>query len=415
MKIATTITTTEHGVFYAMNDSTPGDRIRSIRRRRGLTQKELAERAGLSESLVKKYEQGERKATMEALHALARPLRVKTSVLAAGPDAAPAEEGDVAAWELVRKAIEGRHDGQPDDEPTLDGLAGVVSGLVPLVLASRHEELRTLLPGVLRDADALVCASVNGHEQSARVLRSRARQVAGYMMGQTWQLGTAAEALDLALDDAAGDQHVAMAAAHWRCWAMLRSGDLSGCAALAARWADDTEPRLSRALPDELALWGRFQVLVATAAARDNQPGEAKEALRVAAGAAALLDGREVVPAANPWDVFGPRTVAMVRGEIAVVQDRMDAALRIGERLDGSGFPVPRNWLRHRLDVAAALAATRKHAEAVDVLQEVRVAAPEWLAQQRKARDILAAAVEAPKRMPSPEVRELADAVRLPL
>jgi transcriptional regulator with XRE-family HTH domain len=399
-----------------MDADTAGDRIRSVRRRRGVTQEELAELSGVSKSTIKKYEQGERKPTMQSLHALARGLKIKTSALAGGPDAEPAEDDDIAEWEPVRRAIEGRHASLPDDEPTLEGLADVVAGLVPLVLASRHAEVRQLLPGVLRDADALVASSVNGHEQRARVLRSRARQLAGYMMGQTWQLEEAAEALDLALDDAAGDRQVSMAAAHWRCWAMLRSGDLDGCGTLAARWADSTEPRLSLATPDDLALWGRFQVLVATAAARDNRPGEAREAMRVATGAAALLDGREVVPAANPWDVFGPRTVAMVRGEIAVVQERMDTALKIGERLDGRGFPVPRNWLRHRLEVAAALAATTaRRSEAVGVLQEVRAAAPEWLAQQRKARDTLAIVVEAPKRMPSAEVRELADAVRLPL
>jgi transcriptional regulator with XRE-family HTH domain len=399
-----------------MDASTPGDRIRSVRMRRGLTQKELAERAGVSLRTVRKLEQGESDTpALETLHRLARALRVRTASLSAGPDAAPPDDSDVASWEPVRRAIEGHQDGQSDDEPTLAGLAGVIGGLVPLVLGSRHGELRTLLPGVLRDADTLVGMSASGHEQQARAVRSRARQLAGYMMCMTWQLGTAAEALDLALDDAAGERQLAMAAAHWRCWALMRSGDLDGCGSLAARWADETEPRLSRATPDELALWGRFQVLVATAAARDNRPGEAREALRVATGAAALLDGREVVPAANPWDVFGPRTVAMVHGEIAVVQGNPGKALAIAGHLDGRGFPVPRNWLRSRLDVAAAHAAQREDAEAVGVLTAARNAAPEWLAQQRGARDTVAAVVGRSKRAIAPEVRVLADAVRLPL
>jgi transcriptional regulator with XRE-family HTH domain len=401
-----------------MNDSTPADRIRSARQlKRGLTQKELAERSGMSVSLISKYEQGTAVPTAETLHKLAKGLRIKTTVLLGAPAADLADEPDVTAWEPVRQAIAGCHDAIPGDGPTLDGLTDAIGGMVPLVLASEHEQLRLLLPGVLRDADLLVAASGGGHEQQgARALRSRARQLAGYLLCMTWQLDAAGDVLDLALDDAAGDRHLEMAAAHWRCWALMRSGDLDGCGSLASRWADETEPRLSRAAPDELALWGRFQVLVATAAARDNRPGEAGQALRIASAAAAALDGREVVPAANPWDVFGPRTVAMVRGEIAVVQDKPDVALRIGEKIRGDDFPVPRNWLRHRLDVAAAHAARPSgRMDAAAVLQDIRAVAPQWLAQQHKARDVLAVVLRAPKRVPPPELRQLAELVRLPM
>ena len=65
-----------------MDASTLGERIRNVRRRRGLTQRELATAAGVSESLVKKLEQGQiTDVRMETLHKIAVPLKVPTSHL----------------------------------------------------------------------------------------------------------------------------------------------------------------------------------------------------------------------------------------------------------------------------------------------------------------------------------------------
>src|SRR5215831_20013329 len=91
-----------------MDDSgSIGGRVREVRKRRGLTQRELADAAGVSVSLVSKLEQGERQdVRLETLRKLAVALRVPTSVLAA--DAARGREApaDVAAdWEPVRRAL----------------------------------------------------------------------------------------------------------------------------------------------------------------------------------------------------------------------------------------------------------------------------------------------------------------------
>jgi transcriptional regulator with XRE-family HTH domain len=60
-------------------------RLRVVRKRRGPTQRELANRSGVSYSLIGKIEEGERENThLETLHKLAVVLRVPTSALAAG-------------------------------------------------------------------------------------------------------------------------------------------------------------------------------------------------------------------------------------------------------------------------------------------------------------------------------------------
>lgn len=391
-----------------------GERIRDVRKRRGLTQQELAKLSGVSLSYVRKLEQDayDGDVRLETAHKLARVLAVPTSALIVGPDAAQPERGAVDQWAPARRALAGGPGAEVTGELTLAGLETGVRAAVSAVLDSRYAELCLILPGLLRDADALVAASAGEAQRQARQLRSRIRQVTAYMMGQTWQFDTANEAIELAISDA-GDELTEMAAADWKCWALLRQGRLTETAELATRWADDTEPRMSSATPAELTAWGRFLILISTAAVRDNRPEEADEALRLARMAAAGL-GRDIIPKFNPWQVFGPATVAMVAAENAMIKGQPGVALSIGSRVVRQGFPVPRNYHRHRLDVASAHATVHQYSEAVTVLQEIRTAAPEWLVQQRYAADILTRIISHRRRL-TPEVRDLAGFLHLPL
>jgi hypothetical protein len=118
--------------------------------------------------------------------------------------------------------------------------------------------------------------------------------------------------------------------------------------------------------------------------------------------------GKDFIPRSNPWQVFGPMTVAMVNAENAMIQDQPDLVLKLGGQLTKGTYPVPRNWNRHRLDVAHAYVAIRQHGEAIRILQQVKSAAPEWLTQQRYARDILAQMIGR-RRTLTTDMRELAD------
>jgi transcriptional regulator with XRE-family HTH domain len=394
--------------------SSIGDRVRSVRKRRGLTQQELAKSAGVSLSLVKKLEQDEYgNLRLETAHKLAIALRVPTSTLATGPDAGQPESVDIEQWAPVRRALEGRTDGStPSEEPTLDGLRATFAASIPLLVDNRYDEMRLLLPSLLRDSDALVGLSVNGTESAARALRSQIRQVTALLMSHTWQFDISAHAIDLAIDDAT-DGLSAMSVIDEQCWGLIRAGRLAETRELATRWADDSEPRISKATRENLAAWGRFLLRVSTAAVRDNRPGEAQEALKLARVAATAV-GYDFILPYNPWQVFGPATVAVIAAENAMILDRPEATLAIGERLGIASFPVSRHYYRHRLDVANAYASLKEYGKAVDVLQDVRRAAPEWLLQQRYARDILGRIVHH-RRTLTAEMIELADAVRLPL
>jgi transcriptional regulator with XRE-family HTH domain len=389
-----------------------GDRVREARKRRGLTQRELAAASEVSVSLVRKLEQGNYGGSLrlETAHRLAVTLEVTTSALiSARGDVSPEPDG-AEAWEPVVRAVRGDHDGQPDDDPGLGGLRRALADSAAVFLDSRYAELRGTLPLLLRDADALVSAS-GGHDQAAaRRVRSETRQLAASMLAQVGQFSPAGEAIELAAGDA-GDDMTELAAADGKCFVLLRQGRLAECAETAADYAARCEPAITAA-PEDLAVWGRLMLKAAGAAARDNRPDDAREALRLARLAAAGV-GREIAPCC-PWLVFGPVTVAMMRAEIAAIQGRPDAVLAIGSQVAGRVYPVPGNYLRHRLDVAQANVQVRRYAEAVGVLAQVRSAAPEWAAQQRYARDILSTVITRSRRLTS-EARELADFMKLPM
>jgi hypothetical protein len=97
-----------------------------------------------------------------------------------------------------------------------------------------------------------------------------------------------------------------------------------------------------------------------------------------------------------------------------MIRDQPGVTLSIGSQVVAQGFPVPRNYHRHRLDVASAHAAVRQYPEAVGVLQGVRRAAPEWLVQQRYAADIMHRVIGR-RRSLTDEMRDLAGFLRLSL
>ncbi|AVH24593.1 helix-turn-helix domain-containing protein [Nocardia cyriacigeorgica] len=391
-----------------------GNRLRSIRKRRGLTQTELAERSGVSVALIRALEQGTQERTRtETARRLATALRVETSALIVTPDAEAPAASDVELWAEVRRALEGSYAADDSPEPpTVAGVAATFAEAKPVFRHGKLSQLAPILVPLLRDADYLVSAADSG-DTTARSLRSRIRQMVGWTMVLSWQFDAADTALRLALDDAP-DVRAAVPLMDAECWRYIRQGDLAKARETAARWADDLEPRrISRASRDELAGWGLMLQRVSTTAVRDNRPGEAEDALTFAKMAATGIRYGEHDSKDGLLHSFGPLTVAMLEAENAMVADRPDITLALGERLENVSYPLPWVWNRHRLDVAAAHAATGNPADAVRVLQQIRRDLPEWLVKQRYARDIMSTMIDK-RRTLTPDMRELADFVGVP-
>jgi transcriptional regulator with XRE-family HTH domain len=367
----------------------------------------LADLSDVSLSLVKKIEQGERDSIrLETLRKLAVGLRVRTSTLQGDQhDAEHADQQTEDLWAPVRRALARAEDTGPDDEPvTGAGVQAAIDEVRPLLGTHQYRTIAHRLPGIMRDADSL-----DGEE--GRAIRTRLFGMVGHLLVQNRQFDIAEQTLQRAIDDAT-DQREAAAVANSLAWAMLRQGRIAEAESFAVTWADRVEPRFSRATTGELACWGRLWLYAANASIRDNVESRAEDALALARAAAHRI-GREVLTDTQTVRAYGPISVAHNTAETYVLTGRPDKALEIAAATPAPTLqPTGAGRLRHRLDVANAHAQLGQSTAAVGVLSELHMAAPEWLTQQRYARDILGS-IAAGRRTLTTEMRELADAIRL--
>lgn len=388
------------------NTDTLRSRLRLARKVAGLSQRDLAAAADLSVSLIQKVEQGERtEIRLETAHALARALGTTTSHLIP-PESSPHWQppGSSTVWRAVVAALDAVP-AQPPEPSSIDGVKGALAGGRALFATEQYDSLGRLLPALIRDVSAL------DDTPDSRRLRYQVMSLCVSYLGQVRQSAAAADAAQRALD-AATDELDGAAAAVARALELLRQGRLSEAAELATRWADDIEPRISRARPEELAVWGGLQLRIGAASVRDNRSAEAKTALRMAQIAAVAL-GQEIISGPDHLRHFGPATVTQQRAEHAAIQRRPDRVLRLHKAV--------RQWTpaagggrsgryRHLLDVADAHLRLRNEGQCVATLKGIRQAAPEWLDAQRYAHDIMGRVVER-RRTLTPEMRELADSM----
>lgn len=379
-----------------------GTRLREVRKRRGLTQRDLAAASGVSVSLIRQLEQRAVEGTrMETAHKLAAALRVTTSSLLERDDHGPAETAE--PWRPLQLAVQVAP-ATWKEEPTLQGVRALLPDVRRAYFGNRLAELSTLLTPALRDADAL------GDSASARGLRAHFLQIAGSVLTQVRQFDAAETALQRALDDAPDRLRAAAVITTWS-WLLVRQGKLRAARELATRWADDIEPRMSRATPEELAAWGWLLLQASAANLRDNRRGEAEDTMRLARSVA-VMTGRELPRGRDRLTTWGPATVGYKSAERHIVLEQPDKVLAVAGRAGSQAKSS--EYHRHRLDVAKAHVMMRQYGEAVDALSEINDVAPEWLASQRYAQDILGDVVEK-RRTLTPQMRHLADDLSVPL
>lgn len=390
------------------SSSTTGDRVRRLRKLRGLTQQDLARLSRRSLRTIKDIEGDNGSHRNETLHAIARALHVRTSELT-NPGQPEYQPVPGEPWEDVRDALYRRVPrAEPDEPATPAGVLAALDELRPDWEAARYSRVQAALPGLVSDA-----LSLNGSAPE-RAARSTALSATAWLLVMTRQFEDAAVASRLA-EDSAPEMIDGIAAVSMTIWGLLRQGRSAEAGALAVRWADDAEPRFSRATTGELASYGKMLLYVANAMTTDNQPGEAQDALSLARAAAARL-GHDVPFHPATTARFGPATVMVIAAESAALTWQPDKVLTLAERVRGTiGGIEPAQQLRHRLDVAAAHAMRREYGDVVEVMSGLRAQAPEWLASQQYARDILEGLISRRRGPLTQELRDLAVATRLPM
>lgn len=378
-----------------------GERLKNARKRAGMTQQGLARASGVSLSQIRKIEQGEYEPRLETLRTLAVAMKIRTSQLQERPDYQVPDIDTTAQWDPVWPALFGNIE-QPDEPATNAGVQAVLDRVQVMISADRYREVTALLPALIRDVDSL---------EDGRALRFRVLNMTASLLAQTRQFEAADMVMNRAID-AAENSIEAATVVDTMLWALLRQGRLDDARSMAIKWADDIEPRFSRASLHTVALWGRLWLKIANAAVRDNQPGEVEDALSMARAAAYRI-GRDIYAERLLGRTFGPLEVAYISAESFVIAGEPEKTLAIAGQVPVPTIePTGASRLRHRLDVANAHTQLGHYGDALDEMRRVQGIAPEWLVQQRYSRDILGKIV-ARRRTLTREMRELADGIQL--
>ncbi|WP_250292769.1 helix-turn-helix domain-containing protein [Frankia sp. CiP1_Cm_nod2] len=379
-----------------MTETGLGDRLAQVRRRRGLTQEELAERSGVSVAVINKLEQGQRDSVRVAtLHALARGLDIRTAELFEGAAYMDdTEEHGRAALLPLRRVLE------PSPAERLDPAAPVsavtlramVEDAARLYNDSRLNEAVTELPAVLTAARAAAAEDDESDGMEANRLLASAYIIAGSVLIQLRYEDLAYGALRQAGETAemVGDDVIRGSTASYLAWIFLRQGRFADAENTAVQMAEEIEPSLTRSTPAHISVWGRLLVRASACAARNNRPERARDLLNLARSAAVRVE-RDRLDYGEYFASFGPTTVATMEVEMAMtIGDAARAlALALARNVPPTTHIPQSTWSRHLLAVAEAQTAVREYNAAIQTVGQLQGTAPEWLRNQRLAHQIV--------------------------
>lgn len=390
-------------------DVTPiGERLKRVRRERGMTQEDLADASGVSRDLIAKLEQGRRQtARISTLSRLANGLDCEIGELVDKRERLGTDRdgGSVLAVRnvLLSPALLPGLDADDDGEPT------AVAELERQVGAGwrRYWDgdfggLLAVLPGLI--GEARVTHAVVGAD-AVRPL-TLAYELACHLMTQIGRTDLGIVAAERAITTAyGGEDQLLWAWMHAAySWVLFHQGRYEEAEQLAVSMANRIEPGF-RGSDLEIGVWGNLlTTTVAPTVAMERDPGEVLSLAR--AGAERL--GRRV-PVYH--GSFAPATVAMqgaygysTLGEPA---QALEAARRIRQG-DLEGI----SWGAHLMDVARAHLDSGHRTAATRTLLEARSVSPVWFRHQRVARSVTEEIREQERRL-SPETRTLVKALSL--
>ncbi|WP_033400777.1 helix-turn-helix domain-containing protein [Actinokineospora enzanensis] len=402
------------------DDASLGVRIKRARKRRQLTQEQLAERAEVSADLVRKLEQEVRHtASMSSLTRMARALDIELSQLLGQVGAIQAGVDEEAVGILAIRDELSALDyfpGLGDDNVFDDQPPDIGQLRVALVEAERirqhgsFAQLGAMLPGLLAEARAATHALSGADQVAAFGLLSEVLQIASTMMTGLGKpdlgylgLVRAQEAAERSDDELLHAMNVSALS-----WVFLKQGRLADAEAAALRQAAALDPDFIRDAPRRVAVWGILMLRAASAAVRDKHADRGEEHLGLARMAAARV-GRDHNLYATP---FGPTNAGIAAVNAAVETERFDRALVLADDVPADGW-VPPTWRsRYLLDLAIAHSELDQDEAAVDRLLEAERVTPEWLRYHTLGRQTVRELAERAKRRRAP-VQQLADRLEI--
>jgi transcriptional regulator with XRE-family HTH domain len=356
-----------------------GRKIAAERRRRGLSQPELARIIDRSVAWVSQVERGVRKVDrMSMLETLAAALDVPLAELAAeAPVVAAVTEEPPGAGGL-RMVLSGAYALQAmlgsRRPPVVSALRTKAGQAWDLTHAGRYTDLTGLLDDLVPDL-----------ETAARTVPESQRAEVFELMAATYQACSAAlaklgepEAAWIAADRAmaaaerAGNPLLVAAGAFRLVFVFLAARHYGQAEETARTAADALQPLADQGDPEAMSLWGALTLQRAVTASRVNDPDAAYSHLERASQIAERLGERR-----NDYNTeFGPANVALHEVAVAVELGDAGRALRAAATVDATGLS-PERQARLLIDVARAHAQRRQVHEAVATLAEAEAITPE--------------------------------------
>jgi len=390
-----------------------GEQIARLRRDRGMTQEQLADRSGVSVSVIRKLEHLERdSASLSTLHRLAAALGVTTMTLFCPAPQLTALPDDDERDDLhaIRRVLQPpRPGGQPvkfaddDQAPNLGELERSILLARRMVHADNFVAAVQAVPLLIVGARAAVAA--DGGERAQRLL-SAAYTTAGNLLIHMRKDDLAYHALGLGMEaaHAAGDLVLVASSVAGETWLLIRQGRFDEAETVALATSEAIEPSFVRSPARQVASWGWLMLGASAAAVRNNRPDVAADTMAHARAAAVRVD------AAGDYrgdgTTFGTAVVDWRTTENALVLGDIETALRVA-RLAAPPVGPSTGYHRFQLDVAAAHLEMRQKDKALAILVDLRHRAPSWLRRQRYARVLARRLADTYKRAIPADVREL--------
>jgi transcriptional regulator with XRE-family HTH domain len=368
-----------------------GRKIAEARRRRGLSQPDLARMIDRSVAWVSQVERGVRKVDrMSVLETLADALEVPLSELAAeAPVVAAVNEeqpGAVALRLLLSGTWTLRAMLSTGAAPSPAELRERVQRARQLSHESRCTEAADVLGALVPELESGVRSAPEEERAELFELLAGAYQACSSTLSKLAEPEAAWIAADRSMSAAerAGNP-LLVAAGAFRLGVVFLDARYYAQAAEVSGTAADALWRIAEnGTPEATAMWGVLTLQRAVSAARLGDASAAYAYLdRARAAAERVGPGRD-----DYGTEFGPANVALY--EIAVAVDLGDAgrALRVADSLDTSGLS-PERRTRMLVDVAAAHAQRRQVADAIAALNEAARLTPEAIRTYGQVRQVI--------------------------
>ncbi|WP_167837863.1 helix-turn-helix domain-containing protein [Nocardia altamirensis] len=369
-----------------------GQQVRVIRARRGISQKVLGDRIGLSRGAIAKYENGERPVdSRKLLHALAQALDVNVADLT-GHDQDRLDRSVIgfhAAVPDIETAIWTEGNATPTLQPrSLTELAAAARQAMQLRIACDYASLGPMLAPMLTDCYRHTRETSGAEQETAwDVLATVAHTTAAALKARGYPAlsWTAAQEADRAAEHIGGTAAFASAAFNRSQVLFARPGSWTSaldCAVTTAERLDSDVRTLG-----EIETLGmlHLQASLVTAALGGDPGAHLDEAAGQARRLASAEPSRSILR--NP--TFGSANVELWRMSSAMERREPGDVLQLAARLDPEQLPAAGRKAQYFVEIGRAYAVKRDYRASLNALLRAEHAAPQHVRGMNIVRELV--------------------------